>query len=117
MQPYSIETARPQPDRIVPANHTSRVNPMLPADLTIEPGVAKIPLPITRDTTKIYALDQLRFFLYVAPGNVSGNGVSSSSDEILTGSWKRLCGTVLYWVDGSKRGCCSWVPIVMYDGK
>jgi hypothetical protein len=63
MHPYSIETARPQLDKIVPANHTRRVSPMLPADLTIEPGVANIPLPITRDTTSIYALDQFRFFL------------------------------------------------------
>lgn len=63
MHPNSINTARPQADNIVPTSHTSRVNPILPADLTIEPGVAKIPLPITCETTRMYALDQLMLFL------------------------------------------------------
>ena len=63
MHPNSIETASPQADIIVPTSHTSRVNPMLPADLTIEPGVANIPLPITCETTNMYALDQLMLFL------------------------------------------------------
>lgn len=63
MQPNSMETARPQAERIVPISHIRRVSPMLPADLTMEPGVAKIPLPITRDTTSMYALGQLRVSL------------------------------------------------------
>lgn len=63
MHPNSMKTASPQADNIVPTSHTSRVNPMLPADLTIEPGVAKMPLPITCETTNMYALDQLMLFL------------------------------------------------------
>lgn len=63
MHPNSMKTASPQADNIVPISHTSRVNPMLPADLTIEPGVAKMPLPITCETTNMYALDQLMLFL------------------------------------------------------
>jgi len=72
MHPYSIETAMPHAARIVPTSHTSSVNPMLPADLTMDPGVAKIPDPITRETTRMYALAQLRFFPWFAPGRLSG---------------------------------------------
>lgn len=70
MHPNSIDTARPQPDNTVPNSQTRMVNPMLPVDRSIEPGVAKIPLPITRDTTNMYALDQVRFFLW-DPGRAS----------------------------------------------
>jgi hypothetical protein len=62
MHPNSIEMDSPHAARIVPAIHTRKVRPTLPVDLTMDPGVAKIPLPITRDTTRMYALDQLRFF-------------------------------------------------------
>lgn len=72
MHPYSIEMESPHAAKTVPASHTNRVRPTLPVDLTIDPGVAKMPLPITRDTTRMYALDQLRLFPWLGPGRLSG---------------------------------------------
>lgn len=53
MHPYSSETTSPQAAKRVPTVQTTKANPTLPVDLTMDPGVAKIPLPITRDTTKM----------------------------------------------------------------
>lgn len=72
MHPYSIEMASPHAARTVPTSQTSRVSPTLPADFTMEPGVAKMPLPITRDTTRMYALVQLSVLPCAAPGRLSG---------------------------------------------
>jgi hypothetical protein len=51
----------PNHDMRAPTTQSVRVKPMLPTDLTIEPGVAKIPLPITLEMIKTYADPQPRF--------------------------------------------------------
>jgi hypothetical protein len=80
MHPYSMDTVIPQADRMVPTSHSNSVKPILPADFTIDPGVANIPLPMTRDTTRIYALDQVSVFPWEdTPGEVFGKPECSSS--------------------------------------
>ena len=82
MQPYSIEMAIPHAARIVPKSHTTKVSPMLPADFTMDPGVANMPLPMTRETTRMYALVQVRFFPEFELGKIFENSVGISTREL-----------------------------------
>ena len=68
MQPYSIDTASEHAARMVPTTQINNDNPTLPADLTMVPGVAKMPLPMTRDTTRMYALIQVRCLRWLSTG-------------------------------------------------
>lgn len=78
IQPYSIDTASAQAARTVPTAHINSDRPTLPADLTMVPGVAKMPLPITRETTRMYALIQVRCFRCPVVGRTS---LGTSSEE------------------------------------
>lgn len=44
---------------MVPTTQINNASPILPTDLTMAPGVANIPEPITRDMTKTDRGDQL----------------------------------------------------------
>src|ERR1700733_5616292 len=61
MQPYSNPITMLVAARRAPPTHSSSASPTLPVGLTMEPGVAKIPEPITREMMRIYALLQERF--------------------------------------------------------
>ena len=76
MHPYSRDTAKPQAAMIAPTTQRERLRPTLPTDFTIAPGVAKMPLPITREMTRMYALGQL----IVLP-SIEVSGITSSSIE------------------------------------
>lgn len=69
MHPYSIDMTIPHAERIVPNTQSVMDRPILPEDFTIEPGVANMPEPITRETTRMYALVQVRYF-----PSLSGDG-------------------------------------------
>jgi hypothetical protein len=56
MHPYSKLTASPNQAIRAPAIQSNNVIPTLPTDRKIAPGVAKIPLNITQDMVKMYAL-------------------------------------------------------------
>ena len=58
MHPYSRVIANPNHEINAPTTHNTRVIHILPTERTIDPGVAKIPLPITRDMMRMYALHQ-----------------------------------------------------------
>lgn len=51
---------------------------MLPADLTTAPGVAKMPLPMTRDMIKMYALLHPK----LRPSTAVSGSTSSSRDRV-----------------------------------
>lgn len=56
MHPYSSPTANPNQLIMAPATHNVKLRPMLPTEVTMAPGVAKMPLPITREMMMMYAL-------------------------------------------------------------
>ena len=109
MQPYSIDMAIPHAARIVPKSHTRRVKPTLPADFTMDPGVANMPLPITRDTTRMYALVQVRFFPGLEPGRLSGNSVEISTRGSPSDNG---CG-LLFWLGEDSKGCRSLCSMML----
>lgn len=53
MQPYSKVTARPQAEIMAPMSQSVRLRPMLCTDLRMLPGVANMPLPITREIIRM----------------------------------------------------------------
>lgn len=103
IQPYSIDTASAQAARTVPTAHINSDKPTLPADLTMVPGVAKMPLPMTRETTRIYALIQVRCFRCPVVGRVS---LGTSSEEESPGALNRGC-----------RSLYAIVEIAQYESK
>jgi len=74
MHPYSSPTARPHHDIAAPTTHSVKLNPILPTDEAIAPGVANIPLPITLEIIMMNALDQWR----VRPTTAVSGRTSSS---------------------------------------
>jgi hypothetical protein len=55
IHPYSRLIAKPAHEINAPTTHNTRLSPILPVSLTMAPGVAKIPLPITREMMRIKA--------------------------------------------------------------
>lgn len=53
----------PHAARTVPTTHIRRESPMLPEERKMDPGVAKMPLPMTREMTRMYALAGVRMVL------------------------------------------------------
>lgn len=100
MHPYSSDTAKPQAERTVPTTQSDNASPILPTDLTMAPGVAKIPDPITRDITRMYALDHEMFRPYVAV-----SGIVSCSTERSGASGEMVSDEAID--DGESRGVCS----------
>jgi hypothetical protein len=91
MQPYSSDMDSPNHEMIAPITQRVRVKPTLPTDLTMDPGVAKIPLPITLEMIKTYADPQPKFLpdaavsgitSYSTVRDISGSTPSSSELDV-----------------------------------